>query len=120
MGREDLLRIIKNILLKNVKDIIPSSIIYEDINYEASSILFETKTKLYEMDIEFSSGINIHLRSQQGFLRNGEKLFLTDTVMSKETHKQIRRIKIRTIFNYNLRMQKIVLYLCDCINKSNN
>lgn len=116
MGHQNWFRILKDIILRNINDLKEDSITYENVNYEAFNIYFETERKLYCMQIELNSGINIHLNYHQGFLRNGNKNFITDSIMSKSTLNTIKKIKFKTFFNYDLRMKKIVLYLCECIN----
>lgn len=116
MGSQNWFRILKDIILTNINDIKEDSITYENVNYEAFNIYFETEKKLYCMQVELNSGINIHLKYHQGFLKNGEKNFVVDSIMTKSTLNAIKKIKFKTFFNYDLRMKMIVFYLCECIN----
>ena len=120
MGNQNWFRILNEIISTTVNDIKKDSIKYENVNYEAFNIYFETLRKRYCMQIELHSGIHVHLTCHQGYLKNGDKKFVTDCVMTKKTLDAIRKIKLKTIFDYNLRMKKIVLYLCECINGTNN
>lgn len=119
MGYQNWFGILKEIILTNINDIKEDSITYEDVNYEAFNIYFETEKKLYCMQIELNSGINVHLQYHQGYLKNGNKNFVTDSIMTSKTLKEIKKIKLKTIFNFSLRMKKIVLFLCECINDTN-
>ncbi len=120
MGNQNWFGTLKEIILTNINDVKEDSITYEDVNYEAFNIYFETKRKLYCMQIELNSGISVHLTSHQGYLKNGNKNFVADSIMTKKTLNTIKIIKLKTIFDFNLRMKRIVLYLCECINATNN
>jgi len=120
MGNQDWFGILKEIILTNINDVKEDSITYENVNYEAFNIYFETERKLYCMQIELNSGINVHLTYHQGYLKNGNKDFVADSIMTQKTLNTIKKIKHKTIFDFNLRMKRIVLYLCECINGINS
>lgn len=120
MGNQNWFEILKDIILTSISNVKEDSIIYENVNYEAFNIYFETERKLYCMQIELNSGINVHLLYHQGYLKNGNKNYVVDPIMTKSTLNTIKKIKRKTLFNWDLRMKKIILYLCECINDTAN
>lgn len=117
MGNQNCVDFLKRLVSRSIHNIKLDSLICEDVNNEAFNIYFDNGKRLYCLQVEQSSGINVHLKHHQGYRKNGEKAFATDPIMNHSTIKALKRIKRKTIFNHDARMEKIVIYLCDQINR---
>jgi hypothetical protein len=117
MGNPFCADLIKKLVLQNIDNIKPNSLVCENVNNEAFNIYFDNGKRLYCLQVELGSGVHVHLKYHQGYERNGEKTFSTDPIMNHDTITTLKKIRRKTIFSYNERIKKLVIHLCDQINR---
>ncbi len=118
MGDSSIVGILNDILQKNIKNIKKESIYFKNVNYQAFNIYFEVENQKYQLYIELDSGIDIYLKYQNGYRKNGDLLFDPDPIMfNLDFKKEICNIKKTIKFDYVMRLKSMIELVCKKINE---